>query len=131
MAKHTLKILRCEHRKIIKVCLAILRYYTWRGSRLRFYDRGSGSRSFSFVLVLQKSILERFALILFDKHFVFIFHLSDTNLVCQHRQYSKYSMVTLCDIISDKFHVITPSCHYLLGKGRFYFLLCSVRQLSK
>ena len=24
MAKHTLKILRCEHRKIFKVCLAIL-----------------------------------------------------------------------------------------------------------
>ena len=26
MAKHTLKILRCEHRKIFKVCLAILQY---------------------------------------------------------------------------------------------------------
>ena len=26
MAKHTLKILRCEHRKIFKVCLAILHY---------------------------------------------------------------------------------------------------------
>ena len=27
MAKHTLKILRCEHRKIFKVCLAILQHY--------------------------------------------------------------------------------------------------------
>ena len=27
MAKHTLKILRCEHHKIYKVCLAILQYY--------------------------------------------------------------------------------------------------------
>ena len=27
MAKHTLKILRCEHRKILKVCLAIFQDY--------------------------------------------------------------------------------------------------------
>ena len=27
MAKHTLKILRCSHRKILKVCLAILQHY--------------------------------------------------------------------------------------------------------
>ena len=27
MAKHTLKDLRCEHRKIFKVCLAILQHY--------------------------------------------------------------------------------------------------------
>ena len=27
MAKHTVKILRCEHRKIIKVYLAILQHY--------------------------------------------------------------------------------------------------------
>ena len=27
MAKHTLKILRCEHRKIFKVCLAIFQHY--------------------------------------------------------------------------------------------------------
>ena len=26
MAKHTLKILRCKHRKIFKVCLAILQH---------------------------------------------------------------------------------------------------------
>ena len=26
MVKHTLKILRCEHRKIFKVCLAILQH---------------------------------------------------------------------------------------------------------
>ena len=27
MAKHTLKILRCEHRKIFEVCLAIFQHY--------------------------------------------------------------------------------------------------------
>ena len=32
MAKHTLKILRCSHRKIFKVCLAILQHYAWKGS---------------------------------------------------------------------------------------------------
>ena len=31
MAKHTLKILRCEHRKIFQVCLAILQRYAWKG----------------------------------------------------------------------------------------------------
>ena len=30
MAKGTLKILRCEHRKIFKVCLAILEH-AWKG----------------------------------------------------------------------------------------------------
>ena len=30
MAKHTLKILQCSHRKIFKVCLAILQHYVWR-----------------------------------------------------------------------------------------------------
>ena len=30
MAKHALKTLQCEHRKILKVCLAIL-HYTWKG----------------------------------------------------------------------------------------------------
>ena len=27
IVKHTLKILQCEHRKIFKVCLAILQHY--------------------------------------------------------------------------------------------------------
>ena len=27
MAKHTFKILRCERRKILKVCLAVLQHY--------------------------------------------------------------------------------------------------------
>ena len=27
MAKHTFKILRCEHRKILKVCFAIFQHY--------------------------------------------------------------------------------------------------------
>ena len=31
MAKHTLKILRCEHRKIFKVCLAIFQHYEKKG----------------------------------------------------------------------------------------------------
>ena len=31
MAKYTLKILRCEHRKIFKVRLAIFQYYELRG----------------------------------------------------------------------------------------------------
>ena len=31
MAKHTLKILRCSHRKIFKVCLAILQHDVWKG----------------------------------------------------------------------------------------------------
>ena len=31
MAKNTLKILRCEHRKILKVCLAILQHYALKG----------------------------------------------------------------------------------------------------
>ena len=31
MAKHTLKILRCQHRKIFKVCLAILQHYARKG----------------------------------------------------------------------------------------------------
>ena len=30
MAKHTLKILRCEHCKIFKVCLAIFQHYAWK-----------------------------------------------------------------------------------------------------
>ena len=31
MAKHTLKILWCKHRKILKVCLAILQHFGWKG----------------------------------------------------------------------------------------------------
>ena len=31
MAKHTLQILRCEHRKIFKACLAILQGYARKG----------------------------------------------------------------------------------------------------
>ena len=31
MAKHTAKILRCEHRKNFKVCLAILQHYVLKG----------------------------------------------------------------------------------------------------
>ena len=31
MAKHTLKILRCEHRKIFIVCLAIFQHYEIKG----------------------------------------------------------------------------------------------------
>ena len=31
MAKHTLKILRCEHRNVIKVCLDILQHYACKG----------------------------------------------------------------------------------------------------
>ena len=31
MAKHTLKILRCKHRKIFKVCLAIFQHYAIKG----------------------------------------------------------------------------------------------------
>ena len=33
MARHTLKILRCEHRKIFKVCLAIFQHYEIKGLR--------------------------------------------------------------------------------------------------
>ena len=31
IAKRTLKILRCEHRKIFKVCLAIFQHYAIKG----------------------------------------------------------------------------------------------------
>ena len=31
MTKHTSKILRCEHRKMFKVCLAIFQLYEWKG----------------------------------------------------------------------------------------------------
>ena len=31
MAKHAFKFLRCEQRKIFKVCLAIFDHYTWKG----------------------------------------------------------------------------------------------------
>ena len=31
MDKHTLQILRCEYRKILKVCLSIFQYYAWIG----------------------------------------------------------------------------------------------------
>ena len=34
MAKHTLKILRCECRKIFKVCLAILQHYAWKDENM-------------------------------------------------------------------------------------------------
>ena len=34
MAKHTLKILRCKHRKIFKVCLAIFQHYAIKGKEL-------------------------------------------------------------------------------------------------
>ena len=30
MAKHTLKILQCEHHKILKVYLAIIKHYAWK-----------------------------------------------------------------------------------------------------
>ena len=33
MAKHTLKILRCSHRKIFKVCLAIFQHYAIKGNQ--------------------------------------------------------------------------------------------------
>ena len=35
MTNHTFKILQCEHRKISKVCLAILQHYAWKGLRKR------------------------------------------------------------------------------------------------
>ena len=31
MVKHTLKILRCSHCKIFKLCLTILQHYAWKG----------------------------------------------------------------------------------------------------
>ena len=31
MAKHTLRILQGENRKILKVCLNILQQYAWKG----------------------------------------------------------------------------------------------------
>ena len=34
-AKHTLKIFRCEQRKIFKVCLAIFQHYLWKGQSER------------------------------------------------------------------------------------------------
>ena len=39
MAKYTFKILRCSHRKIFKVCLAILQHYAWKGyaSMMEFF----------------------------------------------------------------------------------------------
>ena len=36
MAKHTLKIVRCEHRKIFKVCLAIFQHYEIKGEKVHF-----------------------------------------------------------------------------------------------
>ena len=30
MAKYTLKILRCSHRKIFKVCSAIFQHFAWK-----------------------------------------------------------------------------------------------------
>ena len=36
MAKHTLKILRCEQRKIFKVCLAIFQHYEIKGYAIVF-----------------------------------------------------------------------------------------------
>ena len=38
MAKHTLKILRCEHRKILKVCLAIMHERVKQGFACRFIE---------------------------------------------------------------------------------------------
>ena len=40
MAKHTLKILRCEHRIIFKVCLAIFQHYERKGSWEPWHEMG-------------------------------------------------------------------------------------------
>ena len=57
MAKHTLKILRCSHRKIFKVCVAIFQHYKIKGSGnsleylLRFVQIiTSDGRNFSHLL---------------------------------------------------------------------------------
>ena len=38
MAKHTLKILQCEHRKIFSVCLTIFHYYARKGLKRYVQD---------------------------------------------------------------------------------------------
>ena len=46
MAKHTLKILPCSHRKIFKVCLTILRNYAVKGLRnSNKFDTGKCSKN--------------------------------------------------------------------------------------
>ena len=39
MAKHTFKVLRCEHRKIFKVCLAIFQHYEKKELLIVFYSK--------------------------------------------------------------------------------------------
>ena len=41
MDKNTFKILRCEHLKILKVCLAIFYYYSWKGWFQLIYGKNS------------------------------------------------------------------------------------------
>ena len=41
MEKHTLKILRYEHRKIFKVCLAIFQHYEIRGQNSRLKNNAN------------------------------------------------------------------------------------------
>ena len=41
MAKHNLKVLRCEHRKIFKVCLAIFQHYEIKGYTKHFHGKFS------------------------------------------------------------------------------------------
>ena len=40
MVNHTLKILRCEHRKMIKVCLAIFQHLYMKGLSYVFNFKG-------------------------------------------------------------------------------------------
>ena len=54
MVRDTLKILRCEHRKIFKVCFAVLQHYAWKG----YPTVISGGLDTSNLLILKKINIE-------------------------------------------------------------------------
>ena len=68
MAKHTLKSLRREHRKIIKVCLTILQHYEWKGYGIDSWKEALQSleyvfKNFSWLLILQQLVFIHFRMI--------------------------------------------------------------------
>ena len=66
MAKYILKSLRCWHRKIFKVCLAILQHHPWKGC-------GHFTLSMQLQVLSLVTVLELVILWLFELIIVFIF----------------------------------------------------------
>ena len=72
MTKHTLKILRCSHRKIFKACLAIFQRYEIKGYHFELRIRGNYAGSVSKSLVILQIFVFFATIIILDINITYL-----------------------------------------------------------